>query len=50
MELDLGLEEEFAPLKGQCFEYQEREYVYKFCPFEKTSQKPAKGGIETSLG
>ncbi|XP_059168410.1 glucosidase 2 subunit beta-like isoform X2 [Physella acuta] len=50
LDLDLGPEEEFSVLKGQCFEYTDREYTYKFCPYEKTSQKPKGGGIETNLG
>ncbi|XP_070563708.1 glucosidase 2 subunit beta-like [Ptychodera flava] len=46
---DLGREGEFYTIQGQCFEYQDKEYTYKFCPFEKVSQKP-KVGRETSLG
>ncbi|CAH1774705.1 unnamed protein product [Owenia fusiformis] len=50
IDLDLGSDHEFFPLKGQCYEYTDREYTYKLCPFQKSTQRPKNGGAETSLG
>ena len=47
---NLGVEQEFSPLYDQCYEYNDREYTYKLCVFDKSVQKPKKGGRETSLG
>ena len=48
--VDLGPAHEFSPLYDQCFEYTDREYTYKLCPFSKVIQRGKSGGRETPLG
>lgn len=47
---DLGPDNSFYPLKGQCYEYTDREYTFKLCPFDRVTQRPKNGGTEFNLG
>lgn len=47
---DYGRHQEYAALDGQCFEYEDKEYVYKLCMFQRVTQKPKDGAAEVGLG
>jgi len=44
LKIDFGSEKEYFHLYKQCYELQQKEYTYKFCPFDTVKQD------STSLG
>uniref|UniRef100_A0A0N4ZNG2 Glucosidase 2 subunit beta n=1 Tax=Parastrongyloides trichosuri TaxID=131310 RepID=A0A0N4ZNG2_PARTI len=50
LEMDFGEDKSWASLYKKCFEITQKQYVYKVCLFEKTTQKDSNGYGETSLG
>ena len=47
---DYGIEDEFMAIHGQCFDYTDREYTYRLCPFDRAAQISKNGGAEVNLG
>ena len=35
LDRDYGPEQEYRVMEAQCYEYTDREYTYKLCPFDK---------------
>ncbi|KAB0801910.1 hypothetical protein PPYR_04096 [Photinus pyralis] len=50
LKTDFGVDDEFAILESECFEYTDHEYIYKLCPFNKVIQQPKSSSLETHLG
>ena len=48
--LDTGALNEFASMVDTCFEMEDREYIYKLCPFDRTVQKSKSNNAETVIG
>lgn len=50
LDRDYSVEQEFATLDGECYEYSDLEYVYTLCMFDKTTQRSKSGGNDVTLG
>lgn len=50
LDIDFGEDDQFAPMYSQCFEHEDREYIYKLCLFDLVSQRPKSGGSDINLG
>ncbi|KAI4125713.1 MAG: hypothetical protein LQ347_005261 [Umbilicaria vellea] len=50
LEKDYGADDVFRALKGRCVSKDSGEYTYELCWFERTKQKPKKGGGDTGMG
>jgi protein kinase C substrate 80K-H len=50
LDKDFGEMQQFSPLYEKCYEYTDREYVYKLCLYQKVTQRSKDGGRETTLG
>ncbi|KHN79271.1 Glucosidase 2 subunit beta [Toxocara canis] len=47
---DFGVDSAWAPLKGKWLEFDDSQYTYKLCLFDRAVQKEKSGHLETSLG
>ncbi|TKA43911.1 hypothetical protein B0A54_05672 [Friedmanniomyces endolithicus] len=50
LDSNMGPDDIFRALKGQCIATDSGEYTYEFCFLDKTTQKPKKGGGHTNMG
>lgn len=49
LNFDFGMDSVFYPLKGECFKYNDLEYTYSLCPFDRAIQE-SQNGAHTELG
>ncbi|GFS66198.1 glucosidase 2 subunit beta [Nephila pilipes] len=50
LDADFGEEDEFLVLETQCFEFSEKRYMYRLCPFDKVIQVVKVSNEETLIG
>ncbi|GFW75413.1 glucosidase 2 subunit beta [Trichonephila clavipes] len=50
LDADFGEEDEFLVLETQCFEFSEKRYLYRLCPFDKVIQVVKVSNEETLIG
>ncbi|XP_035234252.1 glucosidase 2 subunit beta-like isoform X2 [Stegodyphus dumicola] len=50
LKADFGEEDEFLVLENQCFEFSEKRYLYRMCPFDKVVQVTKVNREETLIG
>lgn len=50
LNVDFGPDDIFRALKGTCVSTDSGEYTYEVCFWDKTTQKPKKGGGHTNMG